>query len=191
LREVFGRFRAKPLWLVGALLLPLSLHLVARLIEHALGGNIARWFWLPQASAQIAALFVFSVGEEFGWRGFAHARLSERFGSVLGPLLTGLIWGIWHLAYVVTPSGTIELARFSVMLVELMLWGVVIAWLFERTGRSMAVAIAVHAGAHLDNSAQIPRGEWRLQLLALTVLAIAALFAARALRAAGARKAAR
>jgi membrane protease YdiL (CAAX protease family) len=183
LREVFGRFHANPVWIVGALLVPLSLHLLARLLDHALGGDIDRWFWLPQTSAAVAALFVFSIGEEFGWRGFAHPRLSARYGPVRGPLLTGLIWGVWHLMYVVKPETGIEPLPFLSMLLQLALWGVVVAWLYERTGRSMAVAIAVHAGAHLDNSAQIPADDWSLQALHLVVLGVVALFCARSLRA--------
>jgi len=137
---------------------------------------------------QVAALVAFSLGEEFGWRGFAHPRLYERCGPVLGPLATGLIWGIWHLAYVVTADG-IDVPRFAMMLLEFMLWALVIAWLFERAQRSIAVAIGIHAGGHLDNSAQILPGQWRLQGLVLSVLAIAALLAARSLKTAQLRKA--
>jgi hypothetical protein len=46
----------------------------------------------------------------------------------------------------------------------------------------MAVAIALHAGAHLDNAHRAPETEVRLQVLRLGVLAIAALLAARSLQ---------
>jgi len=183
LREVFGHFEAQPLWLVAALFAPLCLHLVARLGEHALGGDVTRWFWLPQTPAQVTALVFFSVGEEFGWRGFAHPRLFDRYGAVLGPLLTGLIWGVWHLFYAVNPQGSIDLPGFTLMLVELLLWSPIIAWFFERTQRSISVAISIHAGAHLDNASQIPADHWRMRLLVLLVVAVAAVFAARSLRA--------
>ena len=183
LREVFGRFRTHPLWLGAGLLAPMSLHLIARVGEYALGGHVARWLWLPRTSSQLAALVVFSLGEEFGWRGFAHPRLLDRYGPVLGPIVTGLIWGIWHLLYVVTPQGSVEVTQFALMLLEFMLWGLVIAWFFERTQRSLAVALSIHAGGHLDNSAQIPADQWRLRALVLLVLAVAALLAAHSLRA--------
>jgi membrane protease YdiL (CAAX protease family) len=182
LREVFARFRTNPMWLAIGISIPPSLHLVAKLLEVALGGNLTRWFWLPQNSAAIAALVVFPLGEEFGWRGFAHPRLVERYGPVLGPLVTGLIWGIWHLFFVIGSEGSVQLLPFVLMLVDCMLWGLIVAWLFERTQRSMAAAIFIHAGAHLDNSAQIPAGEWRLRALTLLILAGAALLAARSLK---------
>lgn len=93
-RDVFARVRASPAWIAVALVTPLALHTIARLLEVALGGTVERWIWLPETSAQIAALAVFSVGEELGWRGFAHPVLARRHGLVVGPLITGAIWGV-------------------------------------------------------------------------------------------------
>lgn len=186
-REVFGRFRAHPGWVAVGLLAPLGLHLVARLLEHALGGEVTRWFWRPATSAQVAALFLFPLGEELGWRGFAHGRFVERYGPVLGPLVLGGIWGSWHLLYAITPEGNIELGRFALGILELMAWSLIIAWLYERAARGLLVPIAVHAGAHLDNAAQVPTGDVRQRALVLGVLALTALLAARSLREGAAR----
>ncbi|MDD6071905.1 MAG: CPBP family intramembrane metalloprotease, partial [Clostridiales bacterium] len=38
----------------------------------------------------------FAVGEEVGWRGYMYPILKERFGTVKGRILGGVIWGIWH-----------------------------------------------------------------------------------------------
>lgn len=183
LREVLGRFRGPPFWVGVALVTPLFLHLLARLLEVALGGSVTQWLGLPETSAQVAALVVFPLGEELGWRGFAHPRLVRRYGPLLGPLVLGVIWGIWHLLYSVKPEGTWELAGFVLTVLECVLWSPVIAWLFERTNRSMVVAMAIHAGAHLDNSARIPADDVRLKALTLVVLALAAALAARSLSA--------
>jgi CAAX protease family protein len=37
-----------------------------------------------------------AFGEEFGWRGYAQAKLVRAFGLVSGLLLLGVIWGFWH-----------------------------------------------------------------------------------------------
>ena len=56
-----------------------------------------------------------------------------------------------------------------------------LGWLFERGNRSMAVAIAGHAGAHLDKFDRAPRTDLRLQAMHLLVVAALAALAARAL----------
>lgn len=45
----------------------------------------------------------------------------------------------------------------------------------------MAVAIAIHAGTHLDNVSRAPETEVRLRILRFVVLAFVAWFAARSL----------
>jgi hypothetical protein len=60
----------------------------------------------------------------------------------------------------------------------------VIALLFEQSGRSIAVAIAIHAGEHLDNVSRAPESEVRLRVLRFVILALFALLAARYMRSA-------
>jgi hypothetical protein len=57
------------------------------------------------------------------------------------------------------------------------------AWFFERSNRSIAVAIALHAGAHIDNVTRAPETEVRLRILRFVVLAVVAALAARSLSA--------
>jgi hypothetical protein len=61
--------------------------------------------------------------------------------------------------------------------------------MFERGNRSMAVAIALHAGAHLDNVSRAPETEVRLRALRMAVLAVVAVAAAWSLTAQKRRKA--
>lgn len=51
---------------------------------------------LPGIPFIIVFLVIMTSGEEIGWRGFLQTLLIERFGSVVGIILLGLIWGIWH-----------------------------------------------------------------------------------------------
>jgi hypothetical protein len=60
---------------------------------------------------------------------------------------------------------------------------VTLSWLHDRSGRSLAVAVAFHAGAHLDNVQRAPRTDLRFQALHLAVLLVIANVAARALAA--------
>jgi membrane protease YdiL (CAAX protease family) len=182
LGAVFGQWRTHPAWIALALLSPAAIHLVAAGLCVATGGHPPQWFYPPAAPEQWAALVVFPLGEEFGWRGFAHPRMVERHGLVKGSLLLGTVWGLWHLAYSITPlTGGFDLFVFALGMVELPLYSLLIAWVFERSGRSMAVAIAFHAGAHLDHIQRAPREYLALHALHLAVVAVLALLAARSM----------
>jgi membrane protease YdiL (CAAX protease family) len=183
LRSVFGRWRTNPAWIVGGLLLPLAVQLPATLIEVALGGHPAHWFYPPVRPEHFAALWVFPFGEEFGWRGFAYPRLERLYGPVGGSLILGAVWGLWHLGMLFAPDPLRALpwVTLGIYMGELALWSVVLAWVFERGGRSIAIAIAVHAGAHLDNVSRAPETEVRLRILRFTILAVVAAIAGRSL----------
>lgn len=181
LREVFGRWRTSPRWIALALFAPAMIHLTATALFVAIGGEPVQWFHPPSAPERVAALIVFPLGEELGWRGFAHPRFVERFGLVKGSIALGAIWGLWHLAYSVLPTGGFDGIGFAMGLAELPLYSLLIAWIFERAGRSMAVAIAFHAGGHLDHIELASRADMRLHALHLLVLAVVAAIAARSL----------
>jgi membrane protease YdiL (CAAX protease family) len=187
LRQVFGRWRTNPLWILGGLLLVPAVHLVATALYAAIGGRPAQWFHPPTTPATMAALVVFPLGEEFGWRGFAHPRMVRRHGPVRGCLILGAVWGLWHLAYSITPqTGAFDVFLFGLTMAELPFYALIIGWVFERANGSMAVAIALHLGAHIDHIEWAPRTDLRLHALHLLVLGAIAALAARSLARRGA-----
>ena len=182
LRHVFGRWRANPTWILVALAGAPLIHLVSTALFAAIGGRPTQWFYPPDTPALFAALIVFPLGEEFGWRGFAHPRMAARLGVVRGSLILGALWGVWHLAYCVSPdTGRFDFLGFGIAVTELPFYAVLLAWIFERANRSMAVAIAAHLGAHLDKFDRAPRHDLRLQIVHLFVVAGIAVVAGGAL----------
>jgi membrane protease YdiL (CAAX protease family) len=179
LGSIFGRWRTNPLWIVAALFAAMTAHSIANLIEVALGGRPAQWFYPPIAPERRVALVFFSVGEEFGWRGLAYPKLADTRGPVFAAFVTGAVWGIWHLGMMWTPKPPD--AFMWLMLVELIFWSFAFAWMYERSGRSIAVAIAMHMGAHLDNTNTAPEHEIRLRVLRVVVSVVIGAFAARSL----------
>jgi membrane protease YdiL (CAAX protease family) len=77
--------------------------------------------------------FAAPLAEEFFFRGFMFGVLSKRVGPVWGALATGLTFGLVHAAG--SPLKTV---------VVLTILGVVLCWLFWRTG-SLLPCIAVHS----------------------------------------------
>ena len=188
LGDVFGRWRTSPAWVVAALLAPPAVHALATALYVAVGGHPGQWFHPPATAEQVAALVVFPIGEEFGWRGFAHPRMVRRHGLVKGSLAVGAVWGLWHLMYAITPGAAgFDAFVFWQTMIELPLYSLPIAWLFERSNRSMAVAIAFHVGGHVDHIEHAPRTDLGLHAIHLAVLAVVAAVAARSLAKQGTR----
>jgi uncharacterized protein len=108
---------------------------------------------LPSVLAYLGA-FAFMVflggplGEEPGWRGFALPRLQRLQGPLVGGLILGALWALWHLPGFLVPqklppSGTVmDFVRFSLALIAL---AYVIQWVFNNTGGSVLMAILTHA----------------------------------------------
>lgn len=185
-KAVFARFRTSPAWLTWALLAlmtPLALRLLAAVLSDVLGFQLSRLWYPPEVPTRVAALFVFPLAEEFGWRGFAYPRLREHFGLVKGSLILGLMWSLWHLGYMVDPAtGEVDWIRQLESVISLPLYSVIMTWFFERSRGSIAVAIGFHAAAHLNHVELAPLSEVGFRLMHLGVVALAAGFVALKLR---------
>jgi|SRR5882724_964522 len=88
--------------------------------------------------------------EEPGWRGFALPRLQPLHGPLVGTLILGLLWALWHLPEFLVPawakssggSGFLDIVKFVVIAIA---FAIVITWVFNNTRGSLLMAILVHA----------------------------------------------
>ncbi len=85
---------------LAALLVPAVFVTAVVLIVQALGLGEFRWSlvgWLVYLTLLLKALpnVLFTLGEEYGWRGYLLPRLLP-LGEIKATLLVGLIWGLWH-----------------------------------------------------------------------------------------------
>jgi membrane protease YdiL (CAAX protease family) len=127
-------------------------------IYHLFGGTQAgSWVYPPDDAARVAALFVFPIGEEIGWRGFALPRLQRRHGALSASLWLGAGWALWHTVMFAFQGMTLGL--FALSFVNLIAGSVVFSWLYNRTRGSLLVAMLAHAGAHLNNPARVLPGD--------------------------------
>lgn len=175
LRGTFGPWRTNPLWPLLALLLPWLLRLPAVLLEAVLGNPPERWMLLPTRPEQWVAMVMFSFGEELGWRGFAHPRVVARWGPTVGPAILGVVWAVWHLLMMVTPEGRYDVLQLALLLGIFPPSSILVGRLMDRAGGSLWVAVALHAGGHLDNAGTAPAAELRMRALYVAALWIAAL----------------
>jgi membrane protease YdiL (CAAX protease family) len=88
--------------------------------------------------------------EEPGWRGFALPRLQPLHGPLVGTLILGLLWALWHLPEFLVPSwaessggsGFLDIIKFIVIAIT---FAIVTTWIFNNTKGSVFMAILVHA----------------------------------------------
>jgi len=108
--------------------------------------NIPIFLW----SYLVHLLIAFLInGEEGGWRGFALPRLQKQVGPLLGSILLGLLWGLWHLPLMLIPAQSplghpITLALLLVFLLGITARSIWYTWLFNNTGGSLLLAMLLH-----------------------------------------------
>ena len=102
---------------------------------------------LPLLSLSVYVLFHGPLGEEAGWRGFALPRLQHLHGPLVGSLILGPLWALWHLPLFWVPAW-----KFPPTLLNIVLWviacipfTIVMTWAFNNTKGSLLIATLVHA----------------------------------------------
>jgi membrane protease YdiL (CAAX protease family) len=75
--------------------------------------------------------------------------MSARFGALIGALLLGVLWGIWHFPVVdslgaASPHGAYLLEFFASFVGAMVAMRVLIAWLYTNTGSVLAAQL-LHA----------------------------------------------
>jgi uncharacterized protein len=123
----------------------------------------AQPFALPYLIAFVSmALIGGPLFEEPGWTGFAQPRLQRLHGPLLGGLILGALWALWHLPSFLIPSqkltdipprGTVlDFVVFALALVGLRL---VIVWVVNNTRGSVLMAVLTHASWNAFYSAAL------------------------------------
>jgi uncharacterized protein len=95
-------------------------------------------------------IFLFAGGpvfEEIGWRGFALPRLQRLHGPLIGSLILGILWALWHLPLFLIPSwdtphgSPLDVALFVIWAVAIT---VIFTWVFNNTKGSVLMVILAH-----------------------------------------------
>jgi uncharacterized protein len=86
--------------------------------------------------------------EEPGWRGFALPRLQQLHGPLVGTLILGVLWALWHLPEFFSPSwdtpkgSVLDVVWFVITATAL---AIVYTWVFNNTRGSLLLVILAHA----------------------------------------------
>jgi len=115
------------------------------------------WSFVPLYLSAVAFTLFLPVPagpllEEGGWRGFALPRMQRLHGPLVGTLILGALWGLWHLPFLFGPlagtgpdatfvSASIAFVLFIIGLIGL---SVIMTWVLNNTGGSVLMAILLH-----------------------------------------------
>jgi membrane protease YdiL (CAAX protease family) len=144
LKKAFDYKKIKnPLWYVPILLLnPLIMLLsygVMRLTGLPLPNPQIPWLMAP---IFFGLFFIFAMGEEVGWMGYAIDPMQKRWGALQASVVLGFVWVAWHLI------GDLQVGNAA----NWILWHriasvanrILIVWLYNNTGKSVFGAILYH-----------------------------------------------
>ena len=163
-RGVVALLRSIVHWRVGFqwyLLLLVGLPVLNVLAFLVIPGNLADFhapdsqflmLYLKEIAFSIT-LGVAPLWEEVGWRGFALPRLQRLYGPVVGTVILGLLWGVWHLPFFFGSfsqtrpdasfvSRSVALVGFTIGLAGL---SIIMTWVLNHCGGSTLMAILAHA----------------------------------------------
>jgi len=135
-----------PTLLLGPLILLLSVGALV-MTGASIGTSL-----IPLVALPIVFLlfFVMAAGEEVGWMGHAFEPMQKRAGALRAALVLGVIWALWHVPFFVflMPHPVVLGAQVLTLVGN----RVLVAWIFNNTGKSVFAAILFHAA---DNTALV------------------------------------
>ncbi len=157
-------------------------------------------FHAPTASFLLSYLATYGAlffpggpfGEEPGWRGFALPRLQQRFGPLMGTLILGVLWAVWHLPlFVFVPGydGTTSsfsgiLFAFIGFIIVVVGFAIIFTWVFNNARGSLLLVILLHTSINTSSIlsllfpsfpqvgliSQLPFAAWPVFALLIVVL---------------------
>lgn len=142
-------------------LLFIIIYFLRTFLGYVLQGEANEFFKIlnPKSLRIFISIFIFSflnimpyIGEEYGWRAYLAPRLKELYGYKKSILLTGFIWGIWHLPlnlfYYSDGLLTSQIYSILVQLVFCTFLGIFLTYAYNKTN-SIWAPVMIH---YLNNN---------------------------------------
>jgi membrane protease YdiL (CAAX protease family) len=141
----------KHAWILVGLVLPFAFPIISEVAWWALGSKDI--FNLTSATLAIVLinypftmLFGGPLNEEPGWRGFVVPKMEIKHSALITGLVIGAVWSVWHLPLHVTGFYGGGVYGFIVRFTWNIPLGVLMTWLYNRSGGSILTCVLMHTG---------------------------------------------
>jgi len=103
--------------------------------------------WLPIVALvnSLVALPFGPLWEEIAWRAFALRKLQNRYSRLVSALIIGVYWAVWHIPLWLVTMNHLTITLSLIIFINLVLWSVIFAFLYDRSEQSLPVTILLHA----------------------------------------------
>ncbi len=147
------KWRINWTWYLALLMMPVAA-LLGVFLNAALSGMPADFSKVmadqlrPPGFSRLAFILPFFLtdlianGEEIGWRGYVLPRLQAKHNALVAALITGVIWGLWHIPKLLTHW---DWGYFALFMLDTIAKAVFLAWMYNGTGGSLLLVAMAHA----------------------------------------------
>jgi membrane protease YdiL (CAAX protease family) len=125
----------------------------------------------------IICIIVGGGQEEIGWRGYILPLLENKFGYILGSLIIGIIWTLWHLPLFFiegTVQNNINILLYMVLLIG---YSYIFSWIISISKNLLLSAVVAHgtlnAFLELFPIFVMEKGDIQIRLWILSILVFA------------------
>ncbi len=184
-RKLVGFYCLRPLNIIAAIVLFGLIVMVSILLSVLCGQS---WQQLTftggfsfsiQGTSALATIFLASIIEELGWRGYGEDAIAQYTSWFHESILFGCIWSLWHLPLFLI-DGTYQAGLLQLgwgyalnFLVSVIPLGFLTTWVYVKNNRSMLAAILFHLFVNLfqEKIAMTPQTKC-LETLIVTMAAV-------------------
>ena len=148
------RWRASWRWYAGILIgVPATIIIATQAVGGQMAAPSQAWLFVLVAYVPGLILQMITTGlaEEPGWRDFALPRLQRKVGALGSAFVLGPIWALWHMPLFLTDwAGWPDVSWYAplVFAAFCVTFGIVMTWVFNRTGQSLPLAMLLHTSVN-------------------------------------------